>query len=192
MELQHLNVKIFVDGELKVDLQRFIETFHRWVSAQVLDEMLIDVADYRHVPHGPGVVLIGLDADYGMNQTGGRFGLLHNRKAPVEGTNADRLRQALTAAASVCLRLESEMEGLRFSRTEFDLFINDRALAPNTAETFAACGDELTSALQGLLGHDDFELSYEVGDPRRLFTVAVRCARPVELEQLAGAVNRTA
>ena len=94
MELQHVNIKIFVDGDLQVDLQRIIEVFHRWTAEQSMDEMLIDVADYRHVPAGPGVVLVGHEADYGLDNAGNRQGLLYNRKASIEGSNADRLGQA--------------------------------------------------------------------------------------------------
>ena len=55
MNVQHVNVKFFVDGELNVDWERFIEVFHVWVAEQSTDELLIDVADYRHVPMGPGL-----------------------------------------------------------------------------------------------------------------------------------------
>ena len=60
MELQHINVKIYVEGDLPVDPAEFITVFHQWVKDKVLDELLIDVADYRHVPAGPGVLLVGL------------------------------------------------------------------------------------------------------------------------------------
>ena len=54
MDLQHVNVKIYVDGDLAVDPARFIEIFHGWIKEEAFDELLIDVADYRHVPDGPG------------------------------------------------------------------------------------------------------------------------------------------
>ena len=91
MNLQHINVKIFVDGELTVDPERFIELFHRWVATQAMAEMLIDVADYRHVPNGPSVVLVGHEADYVLDNTGGRYGLVYNRKAPLDGNDGPLL-----------------------------------------------------------------------------------------------------
>ncbi len=45
MELQHVNVKIFVEDDDAVDPERFIGAFHRWIRDRVLDELLIDVAD---------------------------------------------------------------------------------------------------------------------------------------------------
>ncbi len=185
MELQHVNVKMFLDGELTVDPERFIEIFHRWVAEQSMDELLVDVADYRHVPAGPGVLLVGHQADYAMDHALERWGLLYNRKAALEGSNADRFGQALRSAARACQRLESELAGqLHFSRQEFQLLINDRALAPNTPATFEACRGELATFLHQTLGHDQFTLAPE-SEPRRRFGVLVHAAQPFDLAALA-------
>ena len=183
MELQHVNVKIYVDGDLAIDPAKFIDVFHEWIREHTLDELLIDVADYRHVPAGPGVMLIGHEADYSMDNAGDRWGLRYNRKAAVDGSNDDRLRQALRSAARACQLLEAHFNGpepLRFSRRAFELFINDRALAPNTPETLAACRPILESFLASALGHDDFSLDPRT-DARSLFGVAVTVARPFDL-----------
>jgi hypothetical protein len=183
MNLQHLKIKIFVAGDLRVDMQRFIEVFHDWVASQSMDEMLIDVADYRHVPNGPGVVLIGHEADYAMDQTGGRFGLIYSRKAPLDGSNTDRLRQGLRAAAKACLRLETELASLEFSRHELAITINDRALAPNSDETDAAFRPILTQFLQQTFDANQCSVEYD-RDPRRLFGVAVKFSEPIDLQKL--------
>lgn len=186
MELQHVNVKIFA-SELQVDLERFIDVFHRWITDQTTSEMLIDVADYRHVPHGPGVVLVGHEADYALDQTGGRFGLLYNRKVAIAGSNQDRLKQALRSAALASQQLESEFDGepLKFSRQEFEIFINDRAIAPNTEETFAKTGPELAAFLALTLGHDQFRFERQSNDPRNRFGVVVNSSKPFDLAALA-------
>ncbi len=181
MELQHINIKIHIEGDLAVDPSGFIDVFHRWVQAQSLDELLIDVADYRHVPAGPGVLLIGHQADYSMDNTGDRWGLRYNRKAAINGDNQARLRQALWSAANACQLLEAEFDNaLKFSRQRFDLFINDRALAPNTPETHAACQPILDTFLQNTLGHGDYTLQHNA-DPRSLYGVAVELAKPFDL-----------
>jgi len=183
MELQHINVKIYVDGDLAIDPAGFIDVFHEWIRERTLDELLVDVADYRHVPAGPGVMLIGHEADYSMDNAGDRWGLRYNRKAAVDGSNDDRLRQALRSAAHACQLLEAHFNGpepLRFSRREFELFINDRALAPNTPETFAACRPILESFLASALGHNNFTLTPRTAG-RSLFGVTVTAARPFDL-----------
>ena len=175
IELQHINIKFFVADGVEVDPEKFIAIFHRWTSEQCLDELLVDVADYRHVPAGPGVVLVGHEADYAIDHARHRYGLLYNRKAPLAGTNADRVRQALTSALAACDLLEKEFAGqLKFDRSHFELVVNDRALAPNTAETFAAAGVEIRAAVEGL-GHDEVSLTHDsLNDPRRRFSVLVR------------------
>ena len=182
MELQHINVKIYVEGDLPVDPADFIPVFHQWVKDQVMDELLIDVADYRHVPAGPGVLLVGHEADYDMDNTDNRWGLRYGRKAPLEGGNEDRFRQAFRSAAHACGMLEKEFasSALKFSRREFELFVNDRALAPNTPAMFKACKPELESFLKNLLGHDEFDLVHR-DDPRSLFGIGISSAKPYEL-----------
>jgi hypothetical protein len=180
MNLQHVNAKIFVDGALAIGLDRLIEVFHGWVAQQSLSETLIDVADYRHVPGGPGVLLVGLEADYSLDHRQGRCGLRYNRKAPWDGSNDDRLLQAIRSAADVCLRLEAEFDLLRFSRREFELLINDRALAPNTEATYEYFRSALPAFLRERLGAAQFEIDFD-RNPRHLFSTTIRLAQPLDL-----------
>lgn len=193
MEFQHINAKIFVDGKLPFDPSRFINVFHQWIQEQAVPELLIDVADYCHVPEGPGVLLVAHEADYSMDNADGRWGLRYNRKSPVTGSNDVRFRQAISSAANACLLLEklSGADGgaaepiapLRFSRTEFEIFVNDRALAPNTPETNAAFRTDMQSCLSKLLGHNEFTMTSH-SDPRRLVGAIIACSRPFKLEIL--------
>lgn len=184
MELQHVNVKIFVDGELPVAPSGFIEVFHKWIQDKTLDELLIDVADYAHVPDGPGILLICHEADYSMDHTDGRWGCRYNRKAPLAGSNQDRLRQAMACVANVCRLLESRFAGaeaLKFSRREFEVFINDRALAPNTPENLSAFKLEIQEFLTTALGQREFTL-HPPTDARRRLGLVVTLASGFELE----------
>ncbi len=187
MELQHINIKIFVEGELNVDRTALIAIFHDWVREQALGELLIDVADYSHVPNGPGILVIGHQADYSIDHADGRCGLRYNRKAPLDGTNDNRLRQALVAACHACRLLETHFEAdgaLRFDRNAFQIFVNDRALAPNTTETQEACQTDWRRFLTGALGHSDFGFE-KPGDPRKHVAVIVTAANPFDISAQA-------
>jgi hypothetical protein len=165
--------------------------FHAWVREQSMPELLIDVADYRHVPNGPGVMLIGHEGDYNMDHGGGRFGLRYNRKAALGGTNDARFRQALASVARACIRLEEHFAAdgpLTFRRDGFAWFINDRAIAPNTAETLAAVEPELRASLQSMLGHDGFRIEHHA-DPRARFGVTVSVDQAIDLAAIAGATS---
>jgi hypothetical protein len=183
MNLQHVNVKIFVCSETPVELEPFIDVFHRWVSAQSFSDMLIDVVDYRHVKMGPGVLLVGLEADYGMDEAENRIGLLYNRKAPLEGSNHDRMRHSLQSAAKACLLLETEFDGLKFNRREFEININDRALAPQTDDSRDTFQTELETFLRERLGISEFEIE-PAQDVRRRVGALVKLVDPIEFEEL--------
>ena len=189
MELQHVNLKIFADDPSAVDATAYIGLFHNWIRENSLDELLIDVADYRHVPHGPSVILIGLEADYCIDNTAGRYGLRYNRKAGCDGTNQDRFRQALNAAARACRMIENQVDtkpAPTFSGQSLELLINDRALAPNTPETHAACRPEVESFLDSLYGSGQYELEAHT-EPRSRFGYTIRGAGPLDLDALIAA-----
>jgi len=78
--IQHVRVKVFARQPVSIDQGEAIAVFHRWIQDRVCPEMLIDVADYRHVPNGPGVMLIGHEANYSLDSAKGRLGLLYSRK----------------------------------------------------------------------------------------------------------------
>jgi hypothetical protein len=186
MELQHVNVKLLVRNPQEVDLERLIPVFHTWIQNQVCPELLLDVADYRHVPAGPVVVLIGHEANYSLDNTGDRLGVRYNRKAVLEGTNQDRLAQAMQAALAACQWLEADpgLGGkIGFGGREIEVFINDRLLAPNTEEARAAADPEFRTFFSRLLGNCEFDLAYG-RDPRSLFSVRVTISRPVHTAEL--------
>jgi hypothetical protein len=187
MELEHLNVKFFVDQPETVDLEPFLAVFNAWIQDQVTDELLIDVADYRHVWAGPGVILIGHQANYSLDNAGARLGLLYNRKAPLPGSNHDRLRQAVRAALLAAQRLGAQ-PGLQFSAGELQLAVNDRLLAPNTDETWEAARPELAAFFDQLYGpgHYTFERHPE---PRERFTVDVRAEGQYDVAGLLSSLS---
>ncbi|MBW1832016.1 MAG: hypothetical protein JRJ10_10020, partial [Deltaproteobacteria bacterium] len=64
MQATKFQVKLYARAG-EIELGKLIPVFHEWIRAKkITDELLIDVADYAHVPQGPGVVLIGHQSDY--------------------------------------------------------------------------------------------------------------------------------
>ena len=186
MELQHVNVKLLVQNPEEVDLEPLIPIFHAWIQGQVSEDLLLDVADYRHVAAGPGVVLIGHQANYSVDNTDNRLGVRYNRKAALEGSNQDRLKQATRSALTACQQLESEpgLNGkLRFNGREMELFINDRLLAPNRDDTREAIEPELRAFFQKLFGGSEYALRYN-SDPRRLFSVSINASQAFSVSDL--------
>jgi hypothetical protein len=173
MEAQKLQLKIFVTPDCvgALEPETFIGVFHRWIKERRLPELLVDVANYVHVPEGPGVALIGHGSDYFMDFGEGRLGLLHSRKRSGP-PQADRLIDVArrTLYAAQLLEGDTAMSGkVRFATNELLFRINDRLAAPNNAATFAAVKAEL-EALAAMLFGRPFELA-PAGGPKDLFAV---------------------
>jgi hypothetical protein len=183
--VQHVNVKIFT-RQADIDLADAIPVFHRWIQESLREEMLVDVADYRHVPDGPGVLLVAHEAIYGLDLADGRLGLLYNRKDALDGDAQANLRQAFAAALSACALLEAEAPfagRLRFDPGDCEVIINDRLIAPNTDETWQALHPELERFFSAVYGAGQFTLERR-GEPRDRFRVAVRASAPFETTAL--------
>lgn len=129
MNLYKLGVKIAVANPAAVELHMLIPVFHGWIQQQnIPGHLLIDVHDYSHVHHGPGILLVAHEGNFSMDETDGQLGLAYYRKQPV----ADPLKTCLESAQAACRLLEAR--GIKFRTDEFLVFSNDRLLAPNTAE----------------------------------------------------------
>lgn len=190
MQLQHVNIKLFVQEAGEPHLEPLIPVFHSWIENQNGDELLIDVADYSHVPAGPGVVLIGHEGNYSVDNTANRLGIRYNRKAAVDGSNQERLAQAARAAIQACQRLEAEprLDGkFRFNGRDIEIFINDRLLAPNSPATREAVDADFRLFCKKLFGAKEYSISYGA-DPRSLFTASVKAAQPVTPAELLEAL----
>src|SRR5882757_1808014 len=185
-QLQHINVKLLVKNPVEVDLEPLIPVFHDWIQDPLPGELLLDIADYRHVPAGPGVVLIGHEGDYSVDNTDNRLGVRYNRKAALDGSNQDRLKQAARAALIACQRLEADSRlggRLRFNGQEIEIFVNDRLLAPNCDATREAFNSDFQIFFQNLFRGREYSMSYG-SDPRKLFTVSVKAVQPFPLADL--------
>ena len=186
MELQHVNVKLYLRNPQAVKLEALVPVFHGWIQSKVCEELMIDVADYRHVHAGPGVVLVGHQADYSVDNTDNRLGIRYNRKATLQGSNRDRFSQALRAALRACQRLEADEKlsgSLRFNRQDMKLFVNDRMLAPNTERLTDSVQGELKDFFGSVVGDGEFEMKFDC-NPRSLFGVEVRTTKPLELHEV--------
>lgn len=161
MSLHRLGFKVRArfDGKL----EEFIPVFHGWIQRKAVDGLLIDVADYSHLPQSPGVVLVGHEADRAMDLTEGPLGLLYLRKQP-----GASMKDAWRATLDSCVKLEEELKGrLSFSTSDALFIANDRLAAPNDEATWKRIEPELKALLP------DATLTRDASDPRRRLTVMI-------------------
>jgi hypothetical protein len=176
MDLQKINVKIFFPDESPIQAESFVEIFNSWI--QNSDGEYYDLADYAHVPAGPGVLLVAHEENLSIDNNGNRWGLLYSRKQPVQGSNREKLRSAFATALEYCRRIEMEaaLQGsLRFRGDEAVVLVNDRLLAPNNEETFLAVRPDVEGLARSLYAGSDFSLEREQ-DPRKRFGLYMKAA----------------
>ncbi len=67
-------------SRFELPLRDFIGIWHSWIQRRRTGELLIDVHDYSHVHHGPGVILVAHECFYFMDQGDGRPGLAYRHR----------------------------------------------------------------------------------------------------------------
>ncbi|MEZ4214835.1 MAG: hypothetical protein R3E88_00025 [Myxococcota bacterium] len=192
MHPQRIALKLFVapDPSAPVDLAPFTPLFHEFIQKSSVPGLLIDVADYAHVPNGPGIVLIGHDVDYGLDAVGGHAGLLTVRKRYGRAALADVLPDALAKAIACAKAIEADgRTGLRFALDAVELQLLDRLVAPNDDDAFAAAKAASTPVFEALFGACAIERR-GADDARKPLALVARAERAATADELLARLAR--
>lgn len=190
--LQRFSLKIFAEPASAGEPSTIIPVFHTWIQEHAVPGLLIDVADYTHLVDGPSVLLAAHEANYALDETGGRPGLSYTRKQPLEGAFGDRLAVAAAALITAARRLEQDTArmtggGIVFPGNEIEFASNDRLAAPRTPDTESALREELAAFGDRLFGDADVEVQ-PLDDPVRL-GFSLKTAGTVPLDMLLSRVE---
>jgi hypothetical protein len=192
MDIERFCVKFFARPGAGVDDAIFIDIFQEWIRFKQLGGILLDVADYRHVPEGPGVMLITHEVNFALDYSDGRFGLLAQRKRGQGWNHQERLLELVraTVAFGALLEADPRVAG-RFSLEggAFHYISNDRLLAPNTNAAFAALRPDLIAAAALIYPGRPVTVSRVENDPRDRLAVNVATGSPVEMRALVETVG---
>jgi hypothetical protein len=169
INLQKVNVKVFLDAAQGLEADALLAVFGRWRLEE--GEEIVDLADYAHVPEGPGILLVSHRWHFGVDWDGGRPGLFYSSRKGLEGSLEERFAAVIRAGFEKGRRLLAEPE-LRGSAQplagELEVVINDRLLAPNTDQSDAALRPALEAALKRLYAGGSYELRRDADPSRRL------------------------
>lgn len=171
-----IGAKLYAENPEVIDLGAYISIFHRWIQGRALDGLPIDVADYAHVPEGPGVMLIGHEADRALDLGESRPGILYQRKRDLDGDLAERIAAVIGGADRAATELEGESDaaGVRFGRDEIWLRFNDRLRTPNDDASL----ERVTPAVMQALGETrpgrDAVLERVADDPKGPLRIRIR------------------
>jgi len=124
MDVHRLGIKVFIAEPVRLQVTDFIPIFHTWIQKQIVqDHLLVDVHNYSHIHHGPGILLVAHQGNFSIDMGDGRMGLLYNRKQPDSGTIHDRFVTILKFVLRGCCLLEADpglARRLRFRTDEAD------------------------------------------------------------------------
>lgn len=151
-----------LEGAPEVPVHDLILFFHRMIQDKALAETCIDVADYSHVPGGPGVLLVCHEAQYTLHRGAlpgdpapGLLSLKCATKRGAEGDTRARIRRVLKKAFRAAALAETHpvLGGrVRFDTTRAVLSIEDRLIAPNETATFRAIMPHVADVIHATWG----------------------------------------
>jgi len=172
-----LGVKFNLKREPALAAADIVPIFQRWIQEHRVEGMLIDVIDYKHVPEGPGVILIADEGDYAYDFGDGQIGLHYIRKRNLPGDMASALLLAFRLALGAALCLEDETPGdIAFDFSSAKISFLDRQRYRNDQSLYMALQDELSAILADIYGCDvALERAYD--DPRLSFALRVTAQR---------------
>jgi hypothetical protein len=191
VDLHKFGIKLFAVDANGFDILKLIPMYHRWIQQKTLEDLLIDVADYSHVPAGPGVMLIAHEGNYALDETGHERGVVYYSKQPLPGELPERFAQVArkTLKAAQLMTGDAELNGaLKVPGNDLQFFANDRLLAPNTQAAYAELEPALKSFLDRLYAGAAYTLVRET-DPRERLSVRVHADAEVPLETLLARVT---
>jgi hypothetical protein len=170
-----IGAKLYARNPEVVEAAAYVPLFHGWIQQRGLDGVPIDVADYAHVPDGPGVMLIGHEADRAIDFGEGRPGVVYQRKRDLGGTLEERFALTLEAVDRTAADIEADPAagGVVFDRDEILVRINDRLAAPNDDDTLAAIRPALEAAIASVRPGRAARVTRVADDPKGPFVARV-------------------
>lgn len=174
MMLQRVSASVPL-ADPTTDPESFIPIFHDWIQREAVEGLLIDVARYGHVHHGPGVMLVGHEGDYSVDMAGGRPCLRYTLKREAEGSPAELVAVTVRRLAGACAEA-GVVSGSTVAQDELVITVADRLRAPNTDETWVWLADAIATGVGSALGTDDVTVTPRQTDAREPASATVSLA----------------
>ena len=184
MDLQRIHIKLLSDAPATLSLAPFIAIFGRWRGEKDHPSGWVDLADYAHVPRGPGIVLVGFRANFAFDMADPAPGTLYAAKKGLSGAHAERITAALKSCLELSQRLVAEKEfppGVHLNTAAWEIHFTDRLETPHAPAAVGELRPAVEQALNRLLGPGGYELLPQ-SDPSQApgFAVRAKCTAPLD------------
>ena len=183
--LQRYKLTIFAEPVAAVSAKTIIPVFHKWIREQSIDELLIDVADYTHLPSGPKALLVGHEANLAIEASSDCVGLCYIRKRNVSEQLAQNLISGAKTLVQAAQMLESDSDAMlngnfTFQTDKLVFSANDRLLAPNTPTIDEALKNTLQTFGKQLHGTKSVSITSQITEGQPSFAITSQNDVPLE------------
>ena len=179
-DLQRIQIKIAADSPAGLSLDPFLVIFGRWRKEKHPADW-VDLADYAHLPRGPGIVLIGHRCSVAFDLADPGPGILYTARKGLTGSHAERLGAAFEWCFEFAKRLAAEPEfpkDVRLRADSLELRFNDRLETPDTPATDAELRPAIEQVLNKLFGAGGYGLG-RLNDAGNVYGFLVRAKTPL-------------
>ncbi|MBG99966.1 MAG: hypothetical protein CMN58_06435 [Solibacterales bacterium] len=186
VDLQRIHLKLLAEAPSSFSVDPFLSIFARQRSEQENLECWVDLADYAHMPRGAGMLLVGHRANFSIDLGDPGPGFLYAGKLGLTGSIEKRILETFSrclALVEVLLKQPEYPNSLEPCWGSWELVINDRLIAPNTAETDTALRSDIETALNVLFGSDNYTAELQ-NDPRKRYGLSIRAHKIPTLKEL--------
>ena len=149
-DLQRIDLKLLLAAPATPDLDPFLVIFDRWRKVADHPSDWVDLADYAHMPLGPGILIAGKRDTFSVNLNPPGPGLLTSVRSGLDGGLEERFRTGFERARELNAALLAEPEfppEMVPIEGAWEVFANDRLLCPNTDQMDAVVKPALAAAL---------------------------------------------
>jgi len=187
MDLQRIELKVFLDAPADVRFETVLTIFDRWRQQTDHPSDWVDLADYGHMKQGPVMLMAGKRDRVAVDTNLPGAGIVVQTQKGLSGSIEERFVEAFRRHLSMATQLTAEPEfpaGLTPRGGDWMVTINDRLQFPNNEATDQAVRSGLVAALDRLFGDAGYDLERDT-DPQRRYAYRVRAEGNPTLTELA-------
>lgn len=174
MRLQRISVLMTVTTP-PAGIESLAPVFRDWVREHRLTGSAVDVMTEPGGQRHAEVVLVGMEGDVAVQDTGRRTVLRYTLKRARDGEAAQHIVLALGRLLEAAGEVERDT-GLLVDRSSVTVYIADRRNAPNTAQVRGSLQSEVVSAVTSTLGFVAPDIIGGSVDPRDPLSWTIRSA----------------
>ncbi|MDA1190296.1 MAG: hypothetical protein O3A46_01285 [Candidatus Poribacteria bacterium] len=150
-DLKRIDIKLYIANPDAVVWEDYLRIFTEWRDENRAE--WLDIADYFHVPAGPGALLVGKTCHISVDNRHNRPGILYSLRGTVSGSTQERIAESLRKTLEYTNKLQQHDNcPLTVNTDEIDFIVNDRMNFPNDAASYNAIKSDLAAAIEDVFG----------------------------------------